>query len=376
MSDEADPLYQPLGGIEGWSEAVIDEAAWTEAVHRLQGARQEDPDWGAMVDRGMLLAAAYQSAGLDGLYGIDGDLVVSLLLGEATLGSIDGAARPHVRANHDALHLARELDISEESIRRIHEVACRPQLTHPVRVEDRLQDHVLAAGDYKHHPNHILDPAGYWRATAPVARVAPEMAALVEHVRSPAFAGLHPVVQAAYLLHALDHIQPFADGNGRVGRALASGCLLRSAGIPHLALDGPPIPLVDLLTSAPRQGPALARWLAQEAAGTAVRRRLTPAVVEALERYHRRPDRRADLSAAIVIPGDALTIRAGVEVEVDVEVEEVITVEPHREEGDGPPLLTAVEAGLRLEAGPGTDLDAWLDRVVPTLALRVASELD
>ena len=39
-------------------------------------------------------------------------------------------------------------------------------------------------------------------------------------------------------------------------------------------------------------------------------------------------------------------------------------------------MLTAVEAGLRLEVVPGADLDAWLDRVVSILALRVAAELE
>jgi hypothetical protein len=371
MSDEADPLYQSLGGLEGWDTAVFDEEAWTEALDRLQKGRREDPDWAAMVERGMLLAAAYESAGLDGLYAVDRDLVRSLLLGEAALGAVDEAARPHVRANVDALRLARDAEFSEDSVRRIHEVACRPQLTHRVRVDERVQDHVLAAGDYKHHPNHILDAEGHWRATAPVAQVAAEMAALVTNVRSPTFAGLHPVVQAAYLLHALDHVQPFADGNGRVGRALASGCLLRAAGIPHLVLDGSPTPLVDVLMSAPRQGPALARWLAQEAAGAAIRRRLLPAAAEALERYRQRLDRRTDLSAAVLAGGEEVTIRVPVP-----HVEEVITVDAHREEGGGPPLLTAVEAGLRLDASPGTDLDGWLDRVVTILALRVAAELD
>lgn len=371
LSVEADPLYQPLGGLEGWADAVFDERGWAEAVDRLQRARLEDPDWGAMVDCGMLLAAAYQSAGLDGLFAVDPDVVRSLLLGDATLGSIDEAARPHVRANQNAMRLARQADVSEESIRHIHEVACQPQATHPVRVDDRLQDHVLAAGDYKHHPNHILDPAGHWRATAPVAQVAAEMAALVDTAQSPAFAHLHPVVRAAFFLHALDHVQPFADGNGRVGRALASGCLLPAAGIPHMALDWSPSTLVDLLTSAPRDSPALARWLAQDAAGTAMRRRLAPAVAEALDRYQQRPDRRADLREAVVIAGEGVTVRVPLP-----HVEEVIAVEPHRDEGDGPPLLTAVEAGLRLEASPGADLAEWLDRVVPILALRVAAELE
>jgi len=103
-----------------------------------------------------------------------------------------------------------------------------------------------------------------------------------------------------------------------------------------------------------------------------MRRRLAPAVAEALERYQQRSDRRADLSEAVVIAREE-----GVAIRVPLpHVEEVFTVEPHREEGDGPPLLTAIEAGLRLEAAPGADLAQWLDRLVLILALRVAAELE
>lgn len=381
MSDQADSLYEPLAGLEPWGAAAVDQKAWAEAVRELQTARASHPDWGAMVDRGMLLAAAHQSGALDGMHAADRELVLSLLRGEASWVTMDDAARAHVRANHDALRLARDLDISEDSIRRIHEVACRPQITHRVRVGDGMQDHVLAPGDYKHHPNHIRDAAGNWRATAPVGLVAAEMAALVTHVHSPELAGLHPVVQAAYLLDALDHVQPFADGNGRVARALASGCLLRAASIPLLILaddvtggavdvvQRATVELIDLLVSSPRDSPALDRWRTEESAGKAIRHQLVPAVAEALERYNRRPDRRADLSVAVVVGHEALTIGGPLP-----SVEEVITVQCHREDGDGRAVITAVEAGLRLAAGD--PLDPWLDRVVSTLALRVAADLE
>ena len=388
MSEEADPLYRPLGGLEAWAAAPVDESGWAEAVDRLRSTRKAHPDWAAMADRGMLLAAAHQSGALDGMHAADPELVLLLLRGEASLGTLDDATQAHVRANHDALRLARDVEVSEDSIRGIHEVACRPQLTHPVLVDDRVQDHVLAAGDYKHHPNHLREPAGNWRATAPVAQVDAEMAVLVGHVRSPLFAGLHAVVQAAYLLHALDHVQPFADGNGRVARALAGGVLLRAAGIPFLVVAGdatapdPParvelvqragVTLIDVLISAQGDSPALDRWRGREAAGDAVRRRLVPALTEALERYDRRPDRRADLSAAVVNHDAAITVR--VPLGDGREVDEVVGVDPHPEDGDGPVVLSAMEAGLRLEAGDA--LDPWLDRVVSVLALRVAAELE
>jgi len=94
-------------------------------------------------------------------------------------------------------------------------------------------------------------------------------------------------------------------------------------------------------------------------------------MAEALERYGERPDRRADLSAAVVIPDLAVTIRVPA-----ANVEEVVTVEAHPDEDGGPVVLSALGAGLRLEATPAADLDAWLDRVVPVLALRVAAELE
>jgi hypothetical protein len=376
ISDEADPLYEPLGGLDEWAAVTVDEAAWAGAVDRFAKACLDRPAWAAMVDRGMRLATAHQSGALDGLYPVDGDLVLALLRGDARLESIDETIRPHVRANVDALDLACEVDVNEDSIRRIHEVACRPQVHHHVLVEDRVQDHVLAAGDYKHHPNHRRDAHGHWHPTVPVALIETEMAALVERAGSPEFAAMHPAVQAAWLHRAVLHIQPFADGNGRVARALAGARLLRAISVPFLPMAGGDAgspaeavevmeravgSLIDVVTAAPA-GKALERWMAEEAVAAELRGQLVPALTEALGRY---AGGRAALTAAYVVPGDAVVVR------VPPAVDETITADAHR---DGPVLLTAVEAGLRLEAGE--PLDPWLDRVVSTLALRVAAELE
>ena len=324
----------------------------------------EDSDRAAMVRRGAMLAAAYQSAALDGTVPADDELARSLVRGGASLASLDGDARTHVRANLDALEVARDAVISEAAIRRIHEVACRPQLTHQVLVEGRLQDHVMAPGDYKHHPNHIRLDAGGWRATAPVALVRPETARLVELA-----AGLHPVDQARWLHDGLLHIQPFADGNGRVARALASGVLLREASVPLVVFDDGPLDvvaavagLVELMAGA--DAGALDAWRARSAAADSLRRQLVPALEGAL----RRPDaaRRADVSAATV--GTDLVVRVP-----GVGVEEVITVDAHPLD-EGPLTATAREAGLRLTAGD--PVESWVDRVVSVLALRVAAEME
>lgn len=55
---------------------------------------------------------------------------------------------------------------------------------------------------------------------------------LVEVLRSDQFQEAHPVIQAAYSHYALAAIHPFADGNGRVARVLASVYLLRATSLP------------------------------------------------------------------------------------------------------------------------------------------------
>lgn len=368
LSEEADPLYRPLGGLEPWAAAPVDGPAWAAAVARLQALREQDPDRSDMVGRGALLAAAFQSAVLDGVVAADGDLAVALLRGEASLATVGEEARAHVRANLDALELARGAAVSEAIVRRIHAVACRPQMTHRVLVEGEEQDHVMAAGDYKHHPNHIRLDGGGWLATAPVALVRPEMARMVELAAGPAFAALHPVAQAGWLHDAVMHVQPFADGNGRVARALAGGVLLRTASVPLVVFDdgvdvlGAVVGLVDLMASA--GAGALGAWRARSTAAGELRRQLVPALEAAL----RRPDpaRRADVSAATV--GTDLVVRVP-----GADVEEVVSIDAHPLDG-GPVAATAREAGLRLVAGD--PIEPWVDRVVAVLALRVAAEKD
>lgn len=396
MSDEADPLYRPLGGIGPWATAPVDHGAWALAVGRLRALRTEEPDWSDMVGRGALLAAAHQSGAVDAMHAADGAVARSLLRGAATLASVGEDARAHVRANYEALRLARDGVgvVSEASVRRIHEVACRPQPTHRARVGRQVQDHVLAGGDYKHHPNHARRANGDWQPTAPVPQVRPEMARLVEVVGSTGFSGLHPVAQAAYVHHALLHVQPFADGNGRVARALAGGFLLRAASIPFLVWaedatagkeEASPaalveivhrtgLGLVDLLTSSDQDPAALARWRERAGAAASVRAALPAAVARALDRPS--PGRWSDLSgAAVTASGGRLVIR--VPIEHGPTVDEVLSVDAHPLEGDGV-VLTADEAMLRLEARPGDDapLGPWLERVVSCLALRVAAELE
>ena len=366
LSDEADALYQPL---ERWADEPVDQAAWTATLDRLEAIRREDPDWAEVTRRGAMLAAAYQSGAIDGVHAGERDVALALLRGEASLASMDDAVRAHVRANFDALELAGDTTVSEAMIRRVHEVACRPQLTHRVLVEGRAQDHVMSHGDYKHHPNHLRLDDGTWQATVPVAQLEAEMAHLLALAERAEVAGLHPLTQAAWLHDAVLHVQPFADGNGRVARALASGCLLRAASVPLVVFDDDHVDvlqavldLVDLIEAADRS--ALHAWRARSAAAEELRGRAVPALQRSLPR--REPARRADVSGATV--GADLVVRVP-----GTAVEEALIVEAHRLD-DGPVSITAREAALRVVAGD--DVDRWADRVASVLALRVAADSD
>lgn len=108
----------------------------------------------------------------------------------------------------------------------------RPQTTYRVLTAVGWQDHPLARGQYKDQPNNVglRDGTTHWYA--PVLDTPREMHRLMEELRSEPFLAAHPVVQAAYAHHALTAVHPFADGNGRVARALASVFTYRAAGVP------------------------------------------------------------------------------------------------------------------------------------------------
>jgi Fic/DOC family len=391
LSDEADALYRPLGDVAPWAAVAVP-------------ASPPAAPPGQMAVQGSLLAAAHESAALDGVIEPDPVRARALLRGTVTLSSVSDEVRAHVKANYDALRLAQVATAedlrSEAWLRRLHEVACRPQLTHPVRGETGVHDHVLATGDYKHHPNHVPTASGGWVAHAPVALLRDEMRRLFELLAGPTFAGLHPFVRAAFAHHAVAHVAPFADGNGRVARALASAHLLRATSLPFLVwtdeaaaydeavagdaaaqvrfVAGRSAALADLVGTGQADPSAVDRWEARADAARAVESMLPAAVEGALARHGRRTDLGwlSPLTDAVVTssPVTITVPTAGVAEALPVDAQPVLD--------DGVVVLRAEEAQLRLEIHPGDvdeltgRLDPWLDRVVSVLALRVAAELE
>ena len=101
----------------------------------------------------------------------------------------------------------------------------------PVKEPDLLYlHHILTrkilsddkSGHYKTRPNRIVNHTGITVYTPPPPdKAGPLTLELIEWINSRESKALHPVIVGAIAHHRLVSIHPFADGNGRISRALA-----------------------------------------------------------------------------------------------------------------------------------------------------------
>lgn len=126
--------------------------------------------------------------------------------------------------------------IAEVWIRELHSQICKAQDTYPARTPVGNQDLPLPKGAYKTMPNHVVTSEGKIHPYAPVFAVSDEMHKLCIELATQKFIDAHPVIQAAFSHYCLVRIHPFADGNGRVARALGSVFTFRSNSMPLLIL--------------------------------------------------------------------------------------------------------------------------------------------
>lgn len=141
--------------------------------------------------------------------------------------------------------------ITEAWIRHLHEVICASQKTYDVITAIGLQKQPLPKGSYKTMPNNPTSAdTGRVFHYAPPDDTSAEMARLVSELQTPEFIEAHPVVQSAYVHYAFVRIHPFADGNGRVARALASIYTYRRPGVPLVVFADQKDLYIDALEAA------------------------------------------------------------------------------------------------------------------------------
>jgi Fic family protein len=164
---------------------------------------------------------------------------------------IDAALIPHGASDRDSTLVARIIQdhyealegmldfvggqrpLSTSYVKELHAAFLRNQETHTV-VDPSGQafERPLEKGQYKSVPNSPTRPDGSVHEYCPPEHVSSEMDRLIEIHTEHQARGIPPEVQAAWLHHRFSQIHPFADGNGRLARALGSLVFIRAGWFP------------------------------------------------------------------------------------------------------------------------------------------------
>jgi Fic family protein len=255
-----DAAYKPFPTFEVWaSQTSLDTVRWQRYNSSLQNVVGLPPE---VLDRARQIAkraAAMDTGAIEGLYEVDRGFTYTVAFETSAWESALAQKGEHVRSLFEAqlhaydyvLDLATKAEpVSEAAIRALHEEVCRAQSTYRVTTAVGPQEQALPKGQYKVLPNHVRTRKGTDHSYAPVDVTPAEMARLVSELRSEAFVAAHPVQQAAYAHYGLVVIHPFADGNGRVARALASAFTYRAISMPIVILSEHKNTYLDALESA------------------------------------------------------------------------------------------------------------------------------
>jgi|SRR5579864_4323312 len=266
-----DALYRPFPDFSTWPRlGAVQRDLWARFAAELNDQRSRAT--GDQLARAVTVAvraAAIDTGAIEGLYQVDRGFTMSVALQTLAWEHALGERGEGVRELFDAQLAGYELAIDavtekaplgEAWLRSLHEQICAPQRTYRVLTDMGWQEQPFERGRYKEAPNHVLLGDGSYHAYAPVADVAPEMRRLFEQLRTSTFEDAHPVEQAAYAHYALTAVHPFADGNGRVARALGSVYLYRNGSIPLVIYANQRTAYFDALARADAGDPT--PWLA------------------------------------------------------------------------------------------------------------------
>jgi Fic family protein len=246
-ASEVDATYVPFPSFLDWPTDVPREELWTrdyEAFRAIsEDATPEDLERAREI---AIRTAAFDTGAIEGLYPTDRGLTLTVATQAATweqeVQERDVDALDLFKAQLRAFQMVLDLvtdslpKITQAWIRNLHKEIVAAQETYRVTTPTGFQDQDLPKGEYKRHPNHVRTPEGDIHAYAPVGETQAEMQRFVKELEGATFAGAHPILQASYAHYAFAAIHPFADGNGRVARALASAYTYRAASVPLVVL--------------------------------------------------------------------------------------------------------------------------------------------
>ncbi len=244
---EVDAQYMPFPPFSEWPTEVPRLDLWEQDHEEFQTvSASASPEDLTRAQEVAMRAAAFDSGAIEGLYPTDRGLTLTVatqaVAWEQAVDERSEDARALFESQLAAFELVLDLitnrfpKITQAWIRRLHEEITAAQTTYTVQTPVGPQDQPLPKGQYKDHPNHVRTADGQIHAYAPVDRTQAEMQRFLDELESSAFFNAHPVLQASYAHYAFVAIHPFADGNGRAARAVASAYTYRDMSVPLLVL--------------------------------------------------------------------------------------------------------------------------------------------
>jgi Fic family protein len=267
---DADDSYVPIDGFDEWASIEVSpaflpsydtrrEELWSKWTGELLRLRDDSRIAYAKALAVVLRCAAIETGAVENLYELRRGATISVATEEAdwetVLESSGVGARSHFEdqlRTYERVLSDADADgaVTEVWIRQLHEMITASQDQYVAYTAVGPQPRPLLKGAYKEYPNHVVTRDGSVHAYCPISDVQPEMAKFVNQLRTETFQNAHPLLRAVYAHWALTHIHPFADGNGRVARALSSFFLLQAAGCPFLVYSDRKLPYFQALEHA------------------------------------------------------------------------------------------------------------------------------
>lgn len=379
--------YRPFPSFDGWSVSTDLGLVRRSSAALQQVKRRTDPENLARAVRIATRYAAVDTGAIEGLYQTNRGFTRTIALQTATWeAALQSRGSEVARSIQDALDgyeyvldaVTQRHPVTQTWIRELHAVLCRHQETYTVHTSVGPQRHALPTGRYKSWPNSPTNAdTGRMHHYAPPDATQAEMARLVDELAGEAFSAAHPALQTAYAHYAFVCIHPFADGNGRVARALASVYLYRAPGVPLVVFADQKDRYLDALEAADAGRPDdFVGFIAQRAVDAVELVRLhldegeqaSQAVAELASLLSGDPQgqasRAADrfvvlLSDALRTALDALALPEPVRLRFDVTLGRSEAPSPEAVPFDTPCIDLALTTGVPRFAAVGRRLSVW-----------------
>lgn len=239
-------MYQPIAPPPPPEQFARELARFDRVAARWALLREALGErWTALASRDEERRAAVETGAIEGLYHLDEGVTQTLIregLDSEAGRALDEGTFALISAQQHAIDLVtgsvvRDEPITASLIRELHQAVTAGRATYVARDQfGRQFRRELHRGEWKDQDNSVTLPDGSTLNFAPAVQVGSEVDRLVTIMAE--LEGAPWAYRGAVAHHLLTHIHPFADGNGRTARLLATHQFLRG-GLPGLVVERP-----------------------------------------------------------------------------------------------------------------------------------------